>query len=100
MVIQESRCTFLFSSVYCGSVSKADTAWCELVASSAVYDAPAGGGAGPKSSSLLSESSDGATGGLSLSGAGGRVGPRTRVGFGAGGFGPESLSSLLDRDRD
>lgn len=65
-------------------------------------DVPAGGGAGPKSSSLLSESScDGGFGGRSSRGAGGGAGPRTRAGLEAGGgAGPTSLSTLLDRDRD
>jgi hypothetical protein len=62
---------------------------------------PAGGGAGPKSSSLLSESESGGFGGCSSSGAGGGAGPWTRAGFEAcGGAGPTSLSTLLDRDRD
>jgi hypothetical protein len=71
-----------------------------------VYEASAGGGAGPKSSSLLSESdsSVGGFGGLSERGAGGAEGPRTRAGFagavvvGPGGAGPISFSGLLERD--
>jgi hypothetical protein len=64
-----------------------------------VYCTPAGGGAGPNSSSLLSEFSEGGLGGLSESGAGGADGPRTRVGFaGPGGAGPMSLSGLVDLD--
>jgi hypothetical protein len=62
---------------------------------------PAGGGAGPKSSSLLSESESlsAGLGGNSSRGAGGGAGPTTRFGAG-GGAGPTSLSALLDRDGD
>jgi hypothetical protein len=61
--------------------------------------APAGGGAGPKSSSLLSESSEGGFGGRSWRGAGGAAGPMTRAGLDAGGgAGPTSLSGELERE--
>lgn len=60
---------------------------------------PAGGGAGPNSSSLLSESSEGAFDGRSSRGAGGAAGPMTRAGLATGGgAGPASLSGEVDRE--
>lgn len=82
----------------CGSLSNADVA---MLLSKPEDILPAGGGAGPKSSSLLSESESlsAGLGGNSSRGAGGGAGPTTRFGAG-GGAGPTSLSALLDRDGD
>lgn len=101
MVIQSSLWAFFGASLNCGSVSNALFAGMLSSYALALYVAPAGGGAGPKSSSLLSESSEGGLGGRSSSGAGGAAGPMTRAGLDAGaGAGPTSLSGELDREAD
>lgn len=97
MVIQSSLWAFLGASLKCGSVSNALFAEGSCPYELVLYVAPAGGGAGPKSSSLLSESSEGGFGGRSSRGAGGGAGPMIRAGLETGGgAGPMSLSGEVD----
>jgi hypothetical protein len=102
IVIHSSRCGFFVSSVNFGSVSNTEPRGGAFPSpTEAPYNAPGGGGAGPKSSPLLSESSEGGFGGRSERGAGGAEGPMIREGLvGPGSAGPISLSGLLDRDLD
>ena len=101
MVIQSSRWAFLGASLNCASVSNALFTEVSCAYVSALYVVPAGGGAGPKSSSLLSESSEGGSAGRSSREAGGGAGPMTRAGLEAGGgAGPASLPEELELDLD